>query len=100
LIGAPNRSHRGIRNFQFYQIDIYDKHYNPAGHCKASEYRFPFPDDSFDFVMLGSVFTHMLPDGVRNYLSEIRQVLAPGGRCMISYFFLNDETRRLDVERV
>lgn len=87
-------------NFRFQQIDVYNKHYNPGGRYAASEYRFPFPDESFDFAMLGSVFTHMLPDGVRNYLSEIRRVLAPAGRCMISYFLLNDETRRLDAEGV
>jgi SAM-dependent methyltransferase len=87
-------------NFRFQQIDVYNNMYNKKGRYRASAYRFPFPDDSFDFVMLGSVFTHMLPDEVLNYLSEIHRVMARGGRCMISYFLLNDETRRLKAEGV
>lgn len=79
-------------NFQFQLIDVHNNFYNPDGIYKASEYRFPFRDESFDFVMLGSVFTHMLPDGVHNYLSEISRVLAPEGRCMITCFLLNQET--------
>ena len=85
-------------NFRFQQIDVYNKMYNKEGRYRASEYRFPFPDDSFDFVMLGSVFTHMLPEDVPNYLSEIHRVMAPGSRCMISYFLLNEETQRLKAE--
>jgi SAM-dependent methyltransferase len=45
--------------------------------------------------MLGSVFTHMMPADLENYLSEIKRVLIPGGRCLISYFLLNDESIRL-----
>ena len=53
--------------FRFQQIDVSTELYNKEGRYQASEYRFPFPDDSFDFVMLGSVFTHMLPEDVANY---------------------------------
>jgi len=82
-------------NFRFLHIDVYNKHYNPNGKCRPSEYKFPLADESFDFVMLGSVFTHMRPDDVANYLSEIRRVLAPEGRCLITYFLLNEESDRL-----
>jgi ubiquinone/menaquinone biosynthesis C-methylase UbiE len=82
-------------NFRFQQIDVYNGEYNPAGTCKPSEYRFPFPDGSFQFVTLGSVFTHMAPVDVEHYLSEVARVLAPGGRCLISYFLLNDESLAL-----
>jgi hypothetical protein len=40
----------------------------------------------------------MLPEDVTNYLSEIHRVMARGSRCMISYFLLNEETRRLKAE--
>jgi SAM-dependent methyltransferase len=79
-------------NFHFQQIDVYNKHYNPRGKYRPSEYEFPFADESFSFVMLGSVFTHILPDDLENYLSEISRVLAKGGRCLISYFLLNEES--------
>jgi SAM-dependent methyltransferase len=79
-------------NFRFRVADIRNKEYNPGGSFAASEYEFPYEDESFDFVLLTSVFTHLLPDEVENYLSEIRRVLAPGGRCLASFFLLNEES--------
>ncbi|MDP9191842.1 MAG: class I SAM-dependent methyltransferase [Acidobacteriota bacterium] len=81
-------------NFRFQRIDVHNPLYNPLGTCPPAEYRFPFPDESFSFVTLGSVFTHMVPGDVKHYLSEVNRVLSPG-RCLISYFLLNDESRRL-----
>src|SRR5918997_2672489 len=79
-------------NFRFRVADIKNKEYNPGGRFAASEYEFPYADASFDFVLLNSVFTHLLPDEVENYLSEIERVLAPGGSCFASFFLLNDES--------
>lgn len=76
-------------NFQFHFTDIYNKLYNPNGTCLASEYRFPFANSTFDLVFLTSVFTHMLPKDLENYLREIIRVIKPGGRCLITYFLLN-----------
>ena len=84
--------------FRFHRADVASRAYNPHGRTAASEYRFPFPDRSFDFVLLASVFTHMLPDQVEQYLREISRVLAPGGTCVASFFLVNDETR-VGVER-
>lgn len=81
-------------NFHFQVADLYNRHYNPVGRYSASEYRFPFDDDSFDFVLLTSVFTHLLPADRDNYISEIARVLRPKGRCLATFFFLDDETRR------
>ena len=81
-------------NFQFQMLDVYNKYYHPKGHYKASEVRFPFEDATFDFVVLTSVFTHMLPDDVAHYLSEISRVTKPGGVSYISYFLLNAESRK------
>jgi len=82
-------------NFRFQLIDVYNDLYNPKGKYKAAEYRFPFADEQFDFVVLNSVFTHMLPEEVENYLGEIARVLRKGGRCLISFFVLNGESLRL-----
>jgi len=82
-------------NFKFQLIDVYNELYNPTGKYKATEYRFPFADEQFDFVVLNSVFTHMLPKEVENYLGEIARVLKSGGRCLISFFVLNGESLRL-----
>jgi len=82
-------------NFHFQQIDVYNKHYNPGGKYRPSKYKFTFANESFSFIMLGSVFTHMQPDDLENYLSEIHRVLRKDGRCLITYFLLNEESLRL-----
>jgi SAM-dependent methyltransferase len=84
--------------FRFHAANVSSHAYNPQGRISPSTYRFPFPDQSFDFVFLGSVFTHMLPDAVQHYVQEIARLLAPHGTCVASCFLLNDETRA-DVER-
>jgi len=81
-------------NFHFQVADVYNRHYNPVGRFSASEYRFPFEDQSFDFVLLMSVFTHLLPADRDNYISEIARVLRPEGRCFGTFFLLNEEARR------
>jgi ubiquinone/menaquinone biosynthesis C-methylase UbiE len=78
--------------FHFQHVDIYNKAYNKKGKYKSSEYRFPYPDESFDFVFLTSVFTHMLPADLENYVSEISRVMKKGGKCLITYFLINQES--------
>jgi ubiquinone/menaquinone biosynthesis C-methylase UbiE len=82
-------------NFHFHHADIFNAHYNPQGKCYSHQYTFPFPDQTFSFVFLTSVFTHMLSEEVGNYLKEIQRVLVPGGRCLITYFLLNPESEEL-----
>jgi SAM-dependent methyltransferase len=78
--------------FKFQLIDVCNQHYNPTGRHKACEYRFPFADESFDFVVLCSVFTHMLTQDMERYLCEVARVLKTGGRCLISFFLLNESS--------
>lgn len=80
-----------LPSFQFHFIDVCNTTYNPHGSHDPSSFTFPFGDGSFEAVFLASVFTHMLPDGLRNYLAEIRRVLKVGGRCLATYFLLNAE---------
>ena len=82
-------------NFRFTWVDVYNQTYHRAGQLDPRSFRFPFPDDSFDLVYLRSVFTHMTPAEVSNYLNQIRRVLKPDGRALVSYFLLNAESRRL-----
>ena len=91
------RRHITVRfpNFEFLLADVFNEQYNPSGRCPAADYRFPFADASFDFAFLTSVFTHMLPADLAHYLREVSRVLRPGGRCLITYFLLNDQARAL-----
>jgi len=84
-----NKHYKNYPNFHFTFTDIYNKHYNPNGKHKASNYNFPFSDDSFNFVFLTSVFTHMLPMDIENYVKEISRVLQSKGRCLITFFSIN-----------
>lgn len=79
-------------NFHFQFADIINDAYNPNGFYNASEYKFPYEDESFDFIFLTSVFTHMLPDDMKNYFHEISRVLKKDGRCLATFFLLNDES--------
>ena len=79
-------------NFHFIHPNIYSEVYNPSGNKESSEFIFPYEKETFDFVFLISVFTHMLPLDMEHYLSEISRVLKVGGRCLISYFLLNPES--------
>lgn len=72
--------------YEFELLDVYSDTYNPTGKLAPEEYEFPFEDAQFDVVYLVSVFTHMLPDAVRNYMKQIRRVLRPGGRCLTTTF--------------
>jgi len=85
-------------NFRFTHIDVFNEFYNPAGKARPVEYVFPFEAATFDLVVLGSVFTHMRPPDVAHYFREIRRVLKVGGRCLITYFLLNEESKRLLAE--
>jgi SAM-dependent methyltransferase len=82
-------------NFHFLHSDVYNEHYNPKGKVRARDFRFPFGDATFDFVFLTSVFTHMLPPDMENYLGEISRVLKDEGRCLITFFLMNEESKGL-----
>jgi len=76
-------------HFQFFHADLYNKRYNPQATQLANEYTFPFEDEQFDFIYLTSVFTHLLPDDLNHYLSEVYRLLKPTGRVLATFFVLN-----------
>lgn len=82
-------------NFHFQLANIYNEMYNQRGKYEASSYKFPYADETFDFVYLTSVFTHLLPEDMEHYLSEIARLLKNDGRCFITFFLLNKESLQL-----
>lgn len=81
--------------FRFRYENVHNKRYNPLGRLSASDCVFPYDDHSFNFVFLTSVFTHMLPQDMENYVNEISRVLKRGARCFSTFFLLNDGSLEL-----
>lgn len=77
-------------NFRFTHIALKNDLYNLTTDQKAQNLIFPYADHSFDLVILTSVFTHMMPEDMENYLAQISRVLKPGGRCIMTLFILNE----------
>ena len=75
--------------FVFEHIDVQNMMYNSQGKTSPKSYKFSFEDASFDHIFLISVFTHMLPEEVSNYIGEISRLLRPGGKCMLSTFLMD-----------
>jgi len=82
-------------HFRFEQADLYNPTYYPQGRQAAAQYVFPYETGLFDFAFSKSVFTHMPPAEIERYLAECARVLKPGGRCLHTFFILNDESRAL-----
>ncbi|HEY1356253.1 MAG TPA: class I SAM-dependent methyltransferase, partial [Solirubrobacterales bacterium] len=81
--------------FEFEWAPIHNAKYNPFGNLSAAEFRFPYPDSSFDFAFATSLFTHLVRDEVGHYLAETARVLKPGGSCLLTFFLL---TPRAEAE--
>ena len=92
-IGWCRRRYAGRPNFRFQVADLYNRRYNPRGAHAAVEYRFPYDDARFDFVILTSVLTHLLEAEADHYLAETARVLRPGGRVFATFFLLDDDAR-------
>lgn len=81
-------------NFKFQYVDLYNKFYNVKGAIQPQGFKFPYADNSFDFVFATSVFTHLLPADSLHYLDEIARVTAPGGKVFLTWFVLDDESQK------
>jgi cyclopropane fatty-acyl-phospholipid synthase-like methyltransferase len=80
--------------FRFDFIDVYSRHYNSTGKLTSETLKFPYEAESFDFVMLMSVFTHMLPAGIHNYINELSRVMKHGAKGFITTCLLNAESNK------
>jgi len=92
IVWCQTKISRHYPNFQFRCVDVVNPVYNPTGSLNALTFDFPYKDASFDFIFLTSVFTHMLPAEMNHYIGEISRVLKPGGRALITFFILCNES--------
>jgi len=80
-------------NFNFQFIPLGNDLYNDY-QLSASTFEFPYPDNEFDVCCLMSVFTHMLPEEIANYLQQCNNVLKKDGRIVTTFFLYDDELER------
>lgn len=81
-------------NFVFTHTPLKNDLYNLHTEKQAKNFTFPYKDTSFDFAFLTSVFTHMLPEDVLHYLSEIYRVLDTQKVCLATFFILDDVSKK------
>lgn len=84
-------------NFHFTHIDVKSLAYNPKGKLSADDFTFPYDSGSFDVILFKSVFTHLRPAEVENYLEEVSRLLKADGRCLATFFLLNHEQNLLSA---
>ena len=77
-------------NFQFKYVDLSNDLYKSSG-IDASKFAFPYSTGHFNFAISISVFTHMLPHEINNYLAETARTLKPGGILFATFFIIEKD---------
>lgn len=90
ILWCQNHITKEFSNFRFTHIPLNNDLYSLTNQ-KAENFVFPYEDNSFDTVFLFSVFTHMQPLEVQNYLKEIYRVLKPNGKCLATFFLYDNQ---------
>jgi ubiquinone/menaquinone biosynthesis C-methylase UbiE len=80
-------------NFNFTYVPLFNDLYNEST-LKATDFSFPYPDNSFDVIFSFSVFTHMQIEEIAHYLKEIKRVLKPNGKSLNTFFTFNKTTEK------
>jgi SAM-dependent methyltransferase len=75
---------------RFTHCDVFNGTYNPSGTIAPGEFRFPYPDSSFDVQVSTSVLTHLLPDAVAHFALEIARTLRPEGLAVNTFFLWSE----------
>lgn len=74
-------------NIKFNFINVYNEHFNPNGLIEPKNIRLDYDDNSFDFVIAYSVFTHLQNyPAAEGYMNEVKRVLKPGGSFFSSWY--------------
>lgn len=75
--------------FAFEHHVVHSTSYNTEAETAPENFRFPWPEASFDLVIATSLFTHLLPAATEHYLAEARRMLKPKGRLFASFFLVD-----------
>ncbi|MEQ8358949.1 MAG: class I SAM-dependent methyltransferase [Cytophagales bacterium] len=87
-----NKKHYSQNNFSFVHFDLS----NPSYVTTQSDELKPWPveSNSKDLICALSVWTHLREEDSLFYFKEVQRVLKPGGKAMISFFYLDDEYKK------
>ncbi len=77
-------------HFRFTYTGLSNDLYRSDG-ANPATFIFPYAEGTFDFGFAVSVFTHMLPEEVEQYLGQIRRVLKPGAKFTGTFFLMREE---------
>ncbi|MGQ9425474.1 class I SAM-dependent methyltransferase [Gilvimarinus sp. F26214L] len=76
-----------------------EAHQVPVDYCRGELTELPFPDGSFDRVFCISVIEHLGHEGAPAALAELRRVLRPGGRLLITTDYYDDAEAEIFYEK-
>ena len=85
--------------FKFQHIKIHLGHQTNHSEVKGEIFKLPYQDQSFDIVFAKNELTHVLPEQMSQYLTEIGRVMKPGGTCLIMMFIVNCESENLMITK-
>jgi SAM-dependent methyltransferase len=82
-----NGAFKGRGNVRFDWLDVANKMYNPTGSQLPHEVVFPYDDESFEFVVASSLYTHLEEvQVIERYVQETARVLRTEGGAFMSFF--------------
>lgn len=82
------KAYSGKPRISFEVADVSSPYSDSIG-AKVEDYRFPTSEQTIDFVLAKSLFTHLQPAEAQHYLREIYRVLRPGGQALVSVFLFS-----------
>ncbi len=75
--------------YTFVHEDVKNDQYNPGGAKGAPRYDAALGGEAPDTIILLSVFTHMYEDDIRAHLANIRAVMSPATKLLVSCFLFD-----------
>ncbi len=82
------RRHYPSPPFKFIHLNMKNPKYAPDQEDKKLPW--PVEGESFDLALALSVWTHLNEEDAVFYMKEVRRVLKPGGKAIISFFLLDE----------
>lgn len=92
---------RRAPHFEFQYHSLKSAYRNLDGHDgaqPAGDFTFPYQNESFDAILLASIFTHMPLEESAHYLKELQRVLRFEGKVLLSVFLTDGEPHSNGVD--